>query len=182
VRTLGFQTAGDRTFLWAGIAAEAGAEGEGAMRIEARATGIDPGGWVMISGGWKGGSCEGLDFVGNTVVAGSNRAGVLVLDSAAATPQWSASALDSGLPIHADRKALEPVSAVAAAPTEGGAAPFITLAATPRGVFISSEAGRHFTEAGQTVFTEHAPLPANWLYCSGTHDLAVVSEDEDVGG
>ncbi len=182
VRVLGFQTAGDRTFLWAGLAAEAGAEGDGAMRIEARATGIDPGGWVAVSDGWKGGSCEGLDFLDNTVIAGSNRAGVLILDSAAAQPRWTGSALDSGLPIHVDRKALEPVNAVAAGPLEGAEAPFLALAATGNGVFISSDGGGHFAAAGQTVFTEHAPLPANWLYCSGSHDLVVVPEDVDVGG
>jgi hypothetical protein len=182
VRVLAFQSEGDRTFLWAGIAAEAGAEGSGAMRIEARASGIDPGGWTMLSKGWKGGSCESLDFLESTAIAGSNRGGVLVMKASAATPEWTPSPLASGLPIHGDRKALEQVAAVAAGPTEGGAAGLLILAATRLGVFASSDAAQTFREAGQTVFTENVPLPANWLYCSGTHILAVVPEDQDAGG
>jgi baseplate J-like protein len=180
VRVLTFQIEGGRSFLWAGIAAEGGAEGEGAMRIEARATGIDPGGWVKMSGGWQGGSCESLDFAGPIAVAGSNRSGVLTLNSTTATPAWTASPLDSGLPINADRRALVPVAAVAAGALDGGGDGILILAGTRAGTFISLDGGRKFNEAGQIVFAEHAPLPANWLYCSGEHDLTVVPEDEDV--
>ncbi len=178
IRVLAFQVDGDRSFLWAGISAEAGAEGEGAMRIEARATGIDPGGWKSMMKGWRGGSCESLDFTGRSVVAGSNRAGVLVLDPDAA--EWRAPALDCGLPIHADRKALAPIPAVAAGPADAESGTLV-LAGTTGGVYASLDAGKTFAEAGQTTFAEHAPIPANWLYCSGAHQLDVVPEDEDRG-
>jgi len=181
VRVLAFQVEGGRSFLWAGMSAEGGAEGEGAMRIEARATGIDPGGWVRMSGGWEGGSCESLDFAGPLAVAGSNRGGVLTLNSTAAAPIWTASALDSGLPINPDRRALVPIAAVAAGTADSGNEALI-LAATRVGTFMSTDGGRTFGEAGQIVFTEQAPLPANWLYCSGQHELTVVPEDESVRG
>ena len=94
VRVLAFQEIDGRMFLWAGLSAEAGSEGEGAMRIEARAAGIDPGGWAVASKGWKGGSCEALDFLGRKVVAGSNRGGVLVLPSGDPGASWNAAPLD----------------------------------------------------------------------------------------
>ncbi|MBR0748767.1 baseplate J/gp47 family protein [Bradyrhizobium japonicum] len=181
IRVLRFQIVGGRTYLWAGIAAEAGSEGEGAMCTEARAAGIDAGGWSMMSKDWKGGSCESIDFLGQTVVAGSNRGGVLVLESGITAPSWSAPALDCGLPINAKRNALVTVDSVAIGPPDGILEGSLIMAGTPSGTFLSADGGKHFFEAGRTMFPDHAPLPANWLYCSGTHDLKVVYEDQDFG-
>jgi hypothetical protein len=175
---LTFQRDGDRLFLWAGISAEGGAEGEGAMRIEARADGIDPGGWKSTKG-WKGGSCLALDVFGHTMVAGSNHAGVLTLDTASATAAWAPSSLDSGLPISVDRRALAPTPAVAVGPADNDA--ILILAGGQSGLFSSSDRGKKYAEAGQTVFADYAPLPANWLYCSGVHALTVVRDDEAEG-
>jgi len=180
IRGLVFHRDGDRMFLWAAILAEAGAEGEGVMRIEARADGIDPAGWKMFSKGWKGGSCEGLDMLGTFVVAGSNRAGALVLDSSVPDPGWTAPSLDCGLPITDDRKSLAPVPTIAAIPGEGGNA--VILAGTRTGLFASSDGGKRFTNAGQTVFSDRAPLPPNWLYCSGKHDITVVRDSAEAEG
>jgi hypothetical protein len=175
IRTLVFQRDGDRLFLWAGISAEGGAEGEGVMRIEARSDGIDPGGWKTTKG-WKGGSCLALDFSGRTMVAGSNHAGVLTLDASSATAAWTPSSLDSGLPISVDRRALAPVGAVSIGPA--GNAALLVLAGGQGGLFSSTDGGKTYAEAGQTVFADYAPLPANWLYCSGAHQLTVVRDDE----
>jgi hypothetical protein len=175
IRTLLFQRDGDRLFLWAGISAEGGAEGEGAMRIEARSDGIDPGGWKPTPKGWKGGSCLALDALGHTIVAGSNHSGVLKLDTAGANAAWTASSLDSGLPISVDRRALAPVPGVAIGPADDGT---LLLAGGASGLFASTDGGNRYAEAGQTVFSDEAPLPANWLYCSGVHALTVVRDDE----
>jgi len=174
IRTLAFHRVGDRSFLWAAIAAEAGAEGEGAMRIEARADGLDPGGWTPFAKGWRGGSCEALDFNAKQVFAASNRAGILWLDYEAAAPAWSAPNLDCGLPINDDRRALSPITGVAAGPS--GEDAFIVLATAKSGTFASSDGGQHYAAAGQTVFTDHVPLPPNWLYCSGEHEISVVHD------
>jgi hypothetical protein len=174
IRVLAFMRSGDRSFLWAGITAEAGGEGEGALRIEARADGLDPGGWTAFAKGWRGGKCEQLDFVGTTVFATSDRAGILSLDSAAAQPSWWAPPLDCGLPINDDRKALAPTMALASGPTSGDA--FVILAGTRAGTYASTDSGKHYVQAGQTAFSDHVPLPPNWLYCSGAHDLAVVHD------
>lgn len=174
IRILKFQTVGDRMFLWAGIAAAAGKEGEGLMRIEARADGIDPGGWAAYSKGWRGGSCEGFDIVGSMVVAGSNRAGVLTLDLSVTAPTWSVATLDSGLPINNERSALLPITAVGLVP--GGRQP-TTIAGADAGLYVARE-GIRFEREGQTVFTDAVPLPRTWLYCSGSHRLDVVTDAE----
>lgn len=172
VRSLGFQTVGDRLFLWAGLAAAGGAEGEGVMRLEARADGLDPAGWTMLGKGWRGGSCEGFDIAGTTVVAASNRAGVLTLDLSAAEPGWSATTLDSGLPINNERSALLRVTSVAAI---GGEPRPVVVAGSASGVFVARD-GAHFAPDGVTAFTDHVPLPRTWLYCSGAHQLDVVTD------
>ncbi len=174
IRVLQFQTVGDRLFLWAGITASPGSEGEGALRIEARADGLDPAGWTAFKNGWRGGSCEGLDIAGNTVVAASNRAGVLTLDAAAAAPAWQPSSLDSGLPINVERSALLPLNAVALLPTEPAAT---LIAGADGGVFLKD--GERFVPHSQTVFTDEVPLPRTWLYCSGEHKLEVVADLDD---
>lgn len=179
VRVLVFQRDGERTFLWAGLAAEAGAAGEGLMRIEARADGIDPAGWTAFGNGWQGGSCEGIDFAGQTILAGTNRAGVLTLDLSAPAAQrtWRAPELTCGLPIHTDRRALIPVSALSArAGSDGGLSK--VLVGTERGVFESTDA-LSYSPAGNTDFTEQVPLPANWLYCAGTHAITVLHEQNE---
>lgn len=174
IRILKFHTVGDRMFLWAGIAAAAGKEGEGLMRIEARADGIDPAGWTAFSKGWRGGSCEGFDIVGSVVVAGSNRAGVLTLDLSATDPAWTAATLDSGLPINNERSALLPITTVALLP--GDRQP-TAIAGADAGLYVAREGGR-FERDGQTVFMDAVPLPRTWLYCSGEHQLDVATDAE----
>jgi hypothetical protein len=34
---------------------------------------------------------------------------------------------------------------------------------------------------GSTRFSDRVPLPPNWLYCAGPHDLTVVSDSRDAG-
>jgi hypothetical protein len=175
VRVLTFQRDAGRSYLWAGVAAEAGAEGEGVLRIEARADGIDPGGWTSFSKGWKGGSCSALDFAPPMVVAGSNRAGVLVLDGVGSDGAWRAPPIDCGLPINAERTTLLPTAAVAAGPGMNGA---VVIAGTQSGLYTSAD-GRRFSAIGRTSFTDQVPLPPNWLYCAGEHTLNVMHEQDN---
>lgn len=178
VRVLAFQRESGRTFLWAGMAAEAGAEGDGLMRIEARADGLDPGGWTPVRNGWRGGSCDGVDFCGAAVVAASNRAGILTLEGTGTDAAWQAPTIDCGLPINTDRNALVPVGSVAAAATGEG---MLVLAGTQAGLFASAD-GKRYRQIGTTWFTEQVPLPPNWLYCSGEHAIEVVREQQEIEG
>lgn len=189
VRSLAFHSDGDRMFLWAGMAAAAGAEGDGLMRVEARTAGLDPGGWQRFDTGWRGGSCEAFDVTDGLVAAATNRGGVLTLDLARQDARWSASPLDSGLPINNERSALLPVTAVATAiatttaattaTTPGAPAPTI-VAGTGSGLYVGQD-GVRFETAGSKTFTDAVPLPKNWLYCSGEHVLDVVTDAEARG-
>jgi hypothetical protein len=180
VRKLAVQSTGARTFLWATVGAEAGEQGEGALRLELRASGAnDPEGFKPFNLGWQGGSCEALAFADAIVFAGSNRAGVLALDTTAATPTWSPVRLDAGLPIRDTERLLEVVEAIAAAPVPGGAP--IVLSGGVRGVHRSIDGGVTFALASATSFSDRVPLPARWLYCAGEHSITVV-DDVDRGG
>lgn len=176
VRRLIFQREGDRLFLWAAVAAERGENGEGVIRVEARGDGIDPEGWKVVGTGWNGGSCTGIAFAPGLVAASSNRTGVALLDTGKANATWTTSQLGCGLPIEEDRKTLVPLSGLAL----GLSAPLV-LAGAAGGVFASRDRGLRYVAAGQVEFTERAPLPPNSLYCSGTHDITVVRENEMEG-
>lgn len=177
VRVLAVQHSNARAFLWAGLAAEAGEQGEGAYRIELRADGAnDPDGFQPFNIGWQGGSCQAIAFAGAMVFAGSNRSGVLRMDAMATKPGWTPARLDAGLPIRDTERLLHVVAAVAAAPQPGGTA--LVLSAGPMGVHRSADGGEHFTLSSATLFTERIPLPPGWLYCSDTHDITVVSDEE----
>ncbi|MBW8725566.1 MAG: baseplate J/gp47 family protein [Inquilinus limosus] len=182
VRVLAVQRYNARDTLWAGISAEAGQQGEGAARIELRVTGEDdPEGWKRVNLGWQGGSCEGLAFADATVFAGSNRAGVLILDSGAAAPSWEASRLGSGLPIRDKDRLWQPVTAVAAAPPAVGGG-ITVMAGGPVGVCRSIDGSRTFVPVSAAVFNDRAPLPRDWLYCAGSHAVTVVTGDIGGGG
>ena len=180
VRVLAVQATAARTFLWATIGAEAGEQGEGAYRLELRADGAqDPEGFKRFNIGWQGGSCEGIAFADGLVVAGSNRGGVLTLDTAAASPQWTQTSPDARLPIRSTERFFEVVSAVAAEAMEGGKA--MVMAGGPRGVYRSTDSGKTYDLKSATSFTDHVPLPARWLYCAGEHVITVVQDQDGRG-
>lgn len=180
IRSLSVQRFNARDFLWAAAAAEAGQQGTGAFRLELRSGGADdPEGFKPFNVGWQGGSCEALAFADQWVFAGSNRGGVLALDTTAATPAWRPAPLDAGLPIRDTERLLHVVSCVAAAPSRG--APPLVFAGGPMGVYRSLDGAARFTSASSTVFTDRIPLPPNWLYCADQHHLSVVIDD-DTGG
>ena len=179
VRTLVVQSTGGRNYLWASIGAQAGEQGEGAQRLELRADGAqDPAGFTRFIIGWEGGSCEALAFADGLVVAGSNRGGVLILDTNAASPAWVQAKTDSLLPIRDKDRLFEVVGTVAATPAAIGAAnsaPTI-FAGGVRGVYRSTDVGKSYLPASASIFTDYVPLPARWLYCVGTHNVTIVQD------
>jgi hypothetical protein len=177
VRRLAVQETGARSFLWATAGAEAGEAGEGAFRLALRAGGEDdPEGFLPFSAGWQGGSCEAVAFAGTMVYAGSNRSGVLTLDTAAAKPEWKPIRLDGGLPIRDTERLLEVVEAVAVAAREGGDP--IVFSGGVRGVYRSMDGGRTYGQVSTTTFIDRIPLPPDWLYCAGEHQIIVVGDLE----
>ncbi|KAB0681338.1 baseplate J/gp47 family protein [Aureimonas leprariae] len=173
VRRLLFDREGERTWLYAILAAESGADGEGVIRIEARADGIDPAGWQPVGRAWNGGSCTGLAIGRNLIAASSNRAGILTLDTTRVDADWLPSALASGLPITEERKVLAPLAGVALSADSA-----LTLAASTEGIYARPFATARFEPTGRTIYADRAPLPPNALYCAGEHELTVVGEND----
>jgi hypothetical protein len=177
IRVLAAQRVGPRAFLWAGLAAAGGAPGTGCHRWELRETGDSPEGWRQYDRKWRGGSCHDLGFAGWTVLAATHRAGVLRLDAGKEDAAWEAPQIDCGLPLRDVEQLLHPVdtTAVGSAASEGAEGRLL-LAAGPCGVYRSYDLGTHFEHCSAKEFGEKVTLPETWLFCSGEHEIDVVSE------
>ena len=46
------------------------------------------------------------------------------------------------------------------------------------GVFRSRDSGQYYESCSRRVFTDKVTLDPNWLFCSGEHDIEVVTEGE----
>jgi Baseplate J-like protein len=178
IRVLAIQTDGPRAFLWVAAAA-AGPEdnGLGCFRWELRGSEDPPDGWIAFNKGWVGGSCYHLAFIDNQVMAASHRAGVMRL-KLGQEPTWQAADVNCGLPLR-DRGRFQPVEALAADPSRN-----LIMAGGAEGVFLQQnnpehpDAVDHYLKVSGREFSEFVTLPPTWLFCSGEHDIQVVSEDD----
>jgi hypothetical protein len=175
VRVLEIQRDGPRAFLWAGLAAASGSDpGKGCLSRELLGSADPPDGWRPFDKGWDGGSCLALAFSGSTVYAGSHRVGVLWQDASRPGSTWQKPDVGSGLPLREAERLFQPVYALATAP-EG--APL--LAGGPGGVFRRPRGSERYEPCSTREFTEKVALPPTWLLCSGSHELEVVTDDEE---
>jgi hypothetical protein len=174
VRVLGVQQEGPRAYLWAGMAApSAGDPGTGCTSWELLPSGdAPPDGWLAFSGNWNGGSCRALAFSGPAVFAGSHHGGVLRLAARRSGAAWAPPPLGSGLPLRELPNLFHPVDALA---SNGGG---IILAGGPKGIFRTRDAGSSYDACSRKVFSDKVTLPPTWLFCSGEHEIQVVSEDD----
>jgi hypothetical protein len=175
VRVLEVQRDGPRAFLWAGLAAASGSDpGKGCLSRELLGSADPPDGWRAFDKGWDGGSCLALSFSGSTVYAGSHRVGVLWQDASRPSPLWQRPDVGSGLPLREAERLFQPVYALASSPR---GAPL--LAGGPGGVFRRREGSERYEPCSTREFTEKVTLPPTWLLCSGSHELEVVTDDEE---
>ncbi len=172
IRVLAVQYDGPRSFLWAGSAAAGGEAGPGCFRWELRGAEDPPEGWRAFGENWNGGSCRALAFLGTKVMAASHRAGVLRLKTSDREPKWEMPDVNCGLPLR-DPGRFHPVDTVAADP-----AGRLVMAGGVEGVFRSADEGVSYEDSSGKEFSDKVTLPPTWLFCSGEHDLSVVSEDE----
>jgi hypothetical protein len=172
VRVLAVQYDGPRSFLWAGVAAAGGDEGEGTFRWELRGAEDPPEGWVAFSAGWQGGSCRDLAFLGAQILAATHRAGVLRLPAGRSDAEWQAPGVRCGLPLR-DRTRFHPVDTVATNP-EGG----VAMSGGLEGVHRTLDSGESYQDISRQEFSDKVTLPPTWLFCSGEHEVTVVSQDE----
>jgi hypothetical protein len=173
-RVLEAQEDGPRRFLWAGVRSPGFEEGKGCFRWDI--TNPDEG-WVDYSRGWTGGSCLGLTFYGSRVIAATHHSGVLWTDSIKDPAQgsWQKSNVNCGLPLkEVDR--FHPVASVAVDPSGR-----LLLAGGAQGIYRSNDGGQNYQTCSSAEFVDKVSLPDTWLFCSGEHDIDIVSEDETGG-
>lgn len=170
IRSLSVQEDGPNAWLWAAVAAAGNQKGKGCFRRYL--TELSSEGWLAFSEGWEAGSCHRVAFQGTQVLAASHRAGVMRLESSHDQPVWQPAAVaTSGLPPR-DRGRLVPVRCLAV-----DASGSWIFAGGSKGMFRSGDGGESYESLSKKEF-DQVTLPETWLFCSGKHDVEVVTEDE----
>ena len=182
IRHLAVQRIGPNAWLWAGVTAPGNEDGTGCHRwyLNVAPKETSTAGWEEFSRSWQGGSCRSLAFDGETVFAASHRSGVLRLSARSREDSWIPSDINSGLPLREAERLVDPVDAVAVTPDRGSVVasdPRLVFAAGPQGVFRSRDGGESYETSSSRAF-DKVTVPATWLFCSGEHEIEVVSEDE----
>lgn len=174
VRVLAVQYEGTRSFLWAGLAAPVvGDPGKGCFSWELLGAQDPPEGWQTFDKNWIGGSCVELAFQDTKILAATFDAGVLWLEKRADNESWHAPDVGCGLPQATREHPFERVNALAADPRRS-----IILTGGKTGVYRSRDGGQRYSASSRKIFDDKVTLPPNWLFCSGEHDIEVVTEDE----
>ena len=71
----------------------------------------------------------------------------------------------------------QPVFAIAVDPANR-----LLLAGGPKGTYRSRDRGPHYENCSTKEFLDRVTLPDTWLFCSGSHDIAVATAmDGDLG-
>ena len=176
VRVLGVQTSGDRSFLWAGLAAPiAGDPGKGCFAWEILGNGQDPPeDWQSFTDQWLGGSCVEVAFQQDRILAATFDGGVLWLEKHGTGEAWHAPDINCGLPQATREHPFDRVDALAADRLRS-----ILMAGGKSGIFRSSDGGEHYEYSSRKTFSDRVTLPPNWLFCSGEHEIEVVNQYED---
>ncbi len=169
IQEMAIQQVGTTQFLWAGIGATSG-PGEGCSRWELRGLQNPPEGWVAFANQWNAGTCNALAFLNRQLVAGSFRGGALLVQPWESNPPWRAPSLDCGLPLISS--GFDTVRAAAANPAGG-----LVMVSGPQGVFRTQD-GVGFEKITNREMLERVTLSPTRLFCSGEHEIEVVSEDE----
>jgi photosystem II stability/assembly factor-like uncharacterized protein len=168
VRVLATEQDGDRSFLWAGLAApRAGDVGKGCRVLEI----LEEDGaatWEEINKSWIGGSCTNIAFYQSNIFAATYDAGVLVLSHRSSKEDWKAPAVQSGLPLVDRVRTFERIDCLAHSPNEN-----LLMTGSSSGVFRSKDEGATYSCCSRKVFTDRVALPSTWVFCSGEHEIEV---------
>ena len=172
VRALEAQRDGVRTFLWAAVAVGGNDPERGCFRIEPEGSAE---GWRNYVKGWAGGSCRALAFQGAKVIAATHHSGVVWLDSSKEDAAWQTPGIRCGLPFREAKqdRIFHPIEALAARPDNN-----MILAGGIDGVYRAAAGTASYEGCSSKEFTKSVTIPDTWLFCSGEHDIEVVSEDE----
>jgi hypothetical protein len=114
-----------------------------------------------------------MAFQDDRVLAATYDGGVLWLEKRATGQKWNAPDINCGLPQSSREHPFDRVDALA---TDGLRS--VVLAGGKTGVYRSLDGGVHYDCTSRKVFSDKVTLPPNWLFCSGEHEVEVVTEDE----
>jgi len=172
VRVLAVQYDGDRSFLWAGLATPSPeVRGEGCFCWELLGDQDPPDKWQPYNKDWLGGSCVALAFQGDKILAATYDAGVQRLERRSDQESWHAPDVACGLPLASREHPFQRVDVLAADPKRN-----VILCGGKAGVYRSGDGGEHYQSCSQKVFADRVSLPPHWLFCSGEHEIEVVTE------
>ena len=175
VSVLEVQQDGPRTFLWAAMKVNPGEAGKGAVLWELQGGSANP--MESMIKGWEGGSCHALAFDSSFAFGATHDKGVLWLDlSKGDQASWRTPLKGCGLKIREDRDDVyffQPVTALAADPRQD-----IVMAGGSSGIYRSADNGTSYQLCSNKVFIDRVTVSQTRLFCSGDHDVKVVSEDE----
>lgn len=87
-------------------------------------------------------------------------------------PKWETPDVRCGLPLR-DPGRFQPVDSVAAESMAG-----LVMAGGIEGIFRNEALSTSYSPSSNREFTGRVTLPPTWLFCSGDHNIMVVSEDE----
>jgi len=174
VRVLAVQYEGTQSFLWAGLATPViGDPGKGCFCWQLLGPEDPPEGWQTFNKNWLGGSCVAFAFQGAKILAATYDAGVLWLEKRSDQESWHAPDIGCGLPQASREHPFQRVDALAADLQRS-----VVLIGGNAGVYASRDGGQHYRSCSRKIFMDKVTLPANWLFCSGEHDIEVVTESE----
>ncbi len=166
IRVLRVWDVANRRFLYAGAFATGDSEGFGIASVEVLDRAVDAQGWRPVGQKWSGGSCRDIAFVGESVLAATDRAGITVA-SPTGDGAWRMPTRDCGLPLR-ESGVFQPLAGVGAN-VRGST---LALCGGPEGVFRSTD-GRSWRNTSPAEFTDEVSLPPNWLFAPGTHEITV---------
>jgi len=173
VRVLAMQEDGDRTFLWAGIAAPIiGDPGKGCQMRELLDGNDSAAAWQEFSQGWLGGSCTDIAFYHGKILASTYDGGVLWLNQAKTGESWNLPAVQSNLPLGDRAHTFQRVDALGQ--NDAGK----LMAGCKSGIFLSTDEGATYSPCSKNSFSERVTVPPTWVFCSGAHEIEVVTPDE----
>jgi hypothetical protein len=157
---------GPATLLWVGAGEpDARKPGQGVYRARLFEASVK---WDQLNAGWTGGTCWDLAFSADAAFAATQSGGMLRLPLAPGGA-WEGADVNSGLPLR-DRTRFAALETVAVDPS---GSPVLVGGAS--GVTRTTDGQRWVAAAGRET-TEVVTIPDTWLFCSGQHDIEVVSE------
>ena len=170
VQVLRVQYRDTRRYIWAGFTAVGRDPGEACVRWQLQDSGDSPEGWKPFKAKWDAGACKALAFLDGKVFAGSQRKGILSLDSDEDDPSWKAPTVNCGLPVKTLNE-FEAVNSIALDHTVEGQ--ICLLVGGPSGVFRSVDEGNTYRNCSKSEFNDRVTLPSTWLFCSEEHEVSV---------